>query len=158
MSTRTIVLEKIAANAIISLLPLPFILCISFFMLGIEMSAFTAIMVFIATSLSVVIFSIIGLIIGSFSKTESTAILGSLIIIIPLMFMSGAFYPVEAFPTAIKAFTDVLPINAGIRLVEGFLFYSFDWIELLFLVYTMAFYALLLTGVCWLFMRRSLKS
>jgi ABC-type multidrug transport system permease subunit len=158
MSTRTIVMEKVAASTIISLIPRPFILGISFFMLGIELNVLNAILVFLAAALSVVIFSIIGLIIGSFSKTESTAILGSLIIIIPLMFMSGAFYPVEAFPTAMKAFADFLPINAGIRLVEGFLFYSFDWIELLFLVYTMAFYMLALTGMCWLFMRRSLKS
>ncbi len=158
MSTRSVTSEKIISNTIISLIPLPFILGISFFILGIELNPVNAVLVFLAASLSVVVFAIIGLIIGTFSRTESTAILGSLIIIIPLMFMSGAFYPVEAFPSMIKHFTEMLPINAGIRLVEGFLFYSFDIIELGFLIYTMLGYALLLSGVCWFLMRRSLKS
>ena len=158
MSTRAVAFEKIVSNTLISLIPLPFILAISFFILGIELNPVNAVFVFLAASLSVVVFAIIGLIIGTFSKTESTAILGSLIIIIPLMFMSGAFYPVEAFPDVIKLFAEFLPINAGIRLVEGFLFYSFDWVELMFLVYTMLGYALLLSGVCWMLMRRSLKA
>jgi ABC-2 type transport system permease protein len=158
MSTRTIAMEKITANTIISLIPLPFILFISFFILGIEMSLFNAIFVFLAASLSVIVFAIIGLIIGSFSRTETTAILGSLIIIIPLMFMSGALYPVEAFPATIKMFTEFLPINTGIRLVEGFLFYAFNWVDFMFLIYTMVFYVLFLSGVCWFFMRRSLKA
>ena len=158
MSTRSITFEKIIANTIISLIPLPFILGISFFILGIEMSLMNAVFVFLASALSVVVFAIIGLIIGSFSKTETTAILGSLIVIIPLMFMSGAFYPVEAFPDTIKMFTEFLPINTGIRLVEGFLFYSFDWIEFMFLIYTIIFYVAALSGLCWFFMRRSLKA
>ena len=158
MSTRAVAFEKIVSNTLISLIPLPFILAISFFILGIELNPVNAVFVFLAASLSVVVFAIIGLIIGTFSKTESTAILGSLIIIIPLMFMSGAFYPVEAFPDVIKLFAEFLPINAGIRLVEGFLFYSFDWVELMFLLYTMLGYVLLLSGVCWFLMRRSLKS
>jgi len=158
MKTRTIATEKITANAIISLIPLPFILLISFFILGIEMSLFNAIFVFLAASLSVLVFSILGLIIGSFSKSETTAILGSLIVIIPLMFMSGALYPVEAFPDAIKAVTEFLPINTGIRLVEGFLFYTFDWVDFMFLIYTMVGYTLILSIGCWFLMRRSLKA
>jgi ABC-type multidrug transport system permease subunit len=158
MSTRTIALDKILSNTIISLIPLPFILGISFFILGIELTLSSAILVFLAAAFSVVIFAITGLIIGSFSKSETTAILGSLIIIIPLMFMSGALYPVEAFPDTIKMFTEFLPINAGIRLVEGFLFYSFDLVELLFLIYTMTSYVILLSVVCWFLMRRSLRS
>ncbi len=117
-------LENTIKNIIISIIPLPFILIAGYLVLGVQITMSNILPIVLICGVSVIIFILLGLIIASFSKTETTAILSSLIIITPMIFLSGAFSPSEAFAGAIKGISAFLPMTISSRLLEGFMFYE----------------------------------
>ncbi|MCK5018965.1 MAG: ABC transporter permease, partial [Candidatus Peribacteraceae bacterium] len=88
-SINFLLLEKTLFNTIISLIPLPFIFAAGIFILGVEINIMNILPITAVCAVLIALFVLLGLIIASFSKTESTAILASLIIVIPMMFLSG---------------------------------------------------------------------
>jgi ABC-type multidrug transport system permease subunit len=118
-----LLVEKTIFNAFISLIPLPFILTAGVLVLGIEINIYNAIPIILVCAILSIVFVLVGLIIASFSRTESTAILASLIFVVPMMFLSGAFTPFEAFPPAFQVMAASMPITISARLIEGLTFY-----------------------------------
>lgn len=83
------------------------------------------------TSMSTLIFFLaafnfitIGLLIGSLANSENTALLTSLLIILPMFFLSNLFFPVEIMPSLIKTIGNNLPLTLAIRSLESLLTYS----------------------------------
>ncbi|RLJ00537.1 MAG: hypothetical protein DRP03_00405 [Candidatus Aenigmatarchaeota archaeon] len=122
--------EKLLFNYLISLIPLPLVIISSIIFLNIYMPPAMIITTFFACSLSIIIFVLLGLIIASFSKTESTTILASLIFVTPMIFLSGIFIPREAFPDYIKPVSTYMPLSLSIRILERFMFYTLNWYEI----------------------------
>ena len=93
---------------------------------------------FLILILCVIIFVSIGMIIASFSSSESTAILAAIIIVIPMMFLSGIFIPTEKLPYEIQSVSSYLPLTLAASIMEGASFYnSIPWQNvLLLLLYT----------------------
>ena len=150
-------LEKISVNSIIALLPTPFILLVGIYFLNVDIGILNFFPILGICAITVVIFVLLGLIISSFSKTESTAILLSLIIVTPMMFLTGAFTPSEAFPTAIRYVSTYLPITLASRLIEGTLFYQLpSWFSELTTAY-MAIYILVAALIARLVMGGTFK-
>lgn len=140
--------EKMIFNAFVSLIPLPFILAAGSLVLGIQINVNNAIPIVFVCSILSIVFVLIGLIIASFSRTESTAILASLIFVVPMMFLSGAFTPYEALPPGLQIFAASMPITISTRLIEGLTFYQLPMDMMGVLVASLFFYivALFLIG------------
>lgn len=83
--------------------------------------AFGLIFVLFIASLT---FVSIGLFIGSITKTENTSLLSSLVIVIPMIFMSGVFFPFESMPRAMNVIGNYLPLSLAIREVENIVIYN----------------------------------
>ncbi|MFH1587691.1 MAG: ABC transporter permease [Candidatus Diapherotrites archaeon] len=60
-----------------------------------------------------------GLFITNFLNTQSTAILASLLIMVPLLFLSGTFFPLEFMPEAVSWVSSVLPLTVATDLLMG---------------------------------------
>ncbi len=63
----------------------------------------------------------IGLFLTNFTKTQSTAILSSLLISIPLIFLSGMILPTSFMPSFIRAFSEILPLTVATELITSIL-------------------------------------
>ncbi len=58
-------------------------------------------------------FASIGLFVSNFTQTISTAILGSLLAMIPMLFLSGTIFPFEFMPSGVAQFSRLLPLTAA---------------------------------------------
>ncbi|MFH1663996.1 MAG: ABC transporter permease [archaeon] len=63
----------------------------------------------------------IGVFLTNFTKTQSTAILSSLLISVPLIFLSGMILPTSFMPSFIKGVSEVLPLTVGTELITSVL-------------------------------------
>ncbi len=73
-----------------------------------------------------VLFVSVGLIAGSVSKTPETAAVIGNVILFPMMFLSGTFFPVSSFPAYLQTVAHILPLyyvieglNNGILFANG---------------------------------------
>ncbi len=73
-----------------------------------EPLTFFALLVLVALA-----FSSIGLFISNFTQSVSTAVLGSLLAMIPMLFLSGTLFPFEFMPAGIAEFSRLLPLTAA---------------------------------------------
>ncbi|MFH1256025.1 MAG: ABC transporter permease [Candidatus Diapherotrites archaeon] len=64
-----------------------------------------------------VVFISMGIFLTNFTKTQSTAILSSLLIMIPMLFLAGIIFPIEFMPSGIAAFAEALPLTAAANLI-----------------------------------------
>jgi ABC-2 type transport system permease protein len=70
-----------------------------------------------------VLFVSLGLLAGSVSKTPETAAVIGNVILFPMMFLSGTFFPVSSFPAYLQSVAHVLPLYYVIEgLNDGILF------------------------------------
>jgi ABC-2 type transport system permease protein len=70
-----------------------------------------------------VLFVSLGLLAGSVSKTPETAAVIGNVILFPMMFLSGTFFPVSSFPAYLQTVAHVLPLYYVIEgLNNGILF------------------------------------
>ncbi len=69
-------------------------------------------------------FITLGLLIGGLSKTENTALLTSLVIGLPMLFLSGLFFPFEMMPDFIKVIGTNLPLTLSIVNLERMITYN----------------------------------
>jgi ABC-2 type transport system permease protein len=63
----------------------------------------------------------IGLFLTNFTKTQSTAILSSLLISVPLIFLSGMILPTSFMPSFVRSFSEVLPLTVATELITSIL-------------------------------------
>ncbi|OIP23285.1 hypothetical protein COX95_01685 [bacterium CG_4_10_14_0_2_um_filter_33_32] len=80
--------------------------------------------VFILTILGGTIFLSIGLALSGFGKTHNTVMALSNVVMMPMMFLSGVFFPRDALPDLLKSITQYMPLTYladGMRkvMVEG---------------------------------------
>ena len=150
--TATIIISKILVYTLISLLFLPLIFLLGIFVFGVQISLSSIIPVVIIYTIASMIFVLQGLTIGSLTRSENSATLASLMLVIPLMFLSGTFFPQESLPEPLKWYTPFMPVNIAVNLIEGFFFYEFTMTYLL-LMFTRMFVYLLIYGIiAWLFL------
>ena len=65
-----------------------------------------------------------GVLIGLMSDSEGVAVLISLIITLPLLFLSGMFYPVDLMPFFIRMISEVMLLNAEILMMKQALLFG----------------------------------
>ncbi|PIY60503.1 hypothetical protein COY95_01420, partial [Candidatus Woesearchaeota archaeon CG_4_10_14_0_8_um_filter_47_5] len=111
-------------------------------------------MVLVIVVMSFVLVSI-GILIGSISSNENTSLLTSMVFGIPMLFLSGVFFPFEIMPAYMRTIAWDLPLSAAIRNLDAALVYrvSVNYQELGMLV---VIGLVLLAGATY-FVRKSLE-
>ncbi|MBI5391300.1 ABC transporter permease [Candidatus Woesearchaeota archaeon] len=74
------------------------------------------------------LFMVLGLCIGCVVKSENSALLTSLVLALPMMFLSGIFYPFEMMPASFAWIGGKLPLTMALQaLQKGMLYHGEDW-------------------------------
>ncbi len=69
-------------------------------------------------------FIILGLLLGSLSTSENSALLSSLVLALPMLFLSGLFFPFEIMPPFMKSIGVNLPLTLSIESLDKMVTYS----------------------------------
>jgi ABC-2 type transport system permease protein len=111
VSTASIVLARVGVSVVIALVQLAVFLAIAttpYFGLKLTASWWMAIPVVIAGTLA---FMAIGLLVGSFARTQQAATSIANLIILPMAFLGGAFIPLDFAPAWIRDVSYALPLR-----------------------------------------------
>lgn len=76
----------------------------------------------------------LGIIIGLISESEGVAVLMSLIITLPLLFLSGMFYPLDIMPATIQFLAAIMPLETQIELLKGALLFGGEINTMLYII------------------------
>jgi len=80
---------------------------------------FSMLDLYIAVIIIALAFISIGMIISLFAKNQSTAILSSLLLIVPMLFLSGIILPVEFMEPFMRLISSFLPLTLANNLLIG---------------------------------------
>ena len=124
ISLQGFILEKTAALILIALLQGIIMIVVAFLLYGIVIPAdqlgglFLVILVYSAAFIG------IGMALATFAESENTAMLLSLVLSIPMLFLSGVFFPFETMPALMVKLGNALPITMGIKALDSVLIYQ----------------------------------
>lgn len=108
LPTMVIVLAKLVPYMIISLIDMIIMLCISYFAMHVPMAG--SLLVYFATAIIYIFTSLmLGLLISTLVRTQLAAMLISLLMIIPALYLSGMVFSIEAMPQAAQVLSNVVP-------------------------------------------------
>ncbi len=126
LPTITIVLAKLMPYMVISFFNLTTILCVTNFIMDVPMVGSLSTYVFTST---IYIFTslMIGLFVSTCVNTQLAAMLISLLLIVPTIYLSGMIFPVESMPQVAQVISNVMPtkwfISASRKImIEGVAF------------------------------------
>lgn len=71
-----------------------------------------------------IVFVNLGFVVGAFSKTVAAASGLGNAVGLPLMFMSGVFFPIENLPTVLRIIVEYLPLAPVLEIVRGIVLHS----------------------------------
>ena len=71
-----------------------------------------------------IVFLNLGFVVGAFSKTVAAASGLGNAVGLPLMFMSGVFFPIENLPTVLRIIVEYLPLAPVLEIVRGIILHS----------------------------------
>ncbi|MDE6207511.1 MAG: ABC transporter permease [Muribaculaceae bacterium] len=108
LPTIVIVLAKLVPYLVISLLDLAAILCISVFLMDIPMEG--NLILYLAVSFIYILTALmLGLLISTVIKTQMTAMLISLLLIIPTIYLSGMVFDIASMPLPAQIVSNIVP-------------------------------------------------
>lgn len=103
-----IVLAKLVPYMLISFVDMAIILCLSYFLMDIPMAG--SLMLYILTSVIYIITSLmLGLLISTLVNTQLAAMLISLLMIVPAIYLSGMIFANESMPVAAQIVSNIVP-------------------------------------------------
>lgn len=118
---------------------------------------FTGSLVLFYSSMFIFLLSIvgIGLFISSICHTQQQSILGSFVIITPMMLLSGYATPIENMPLWLQPFTNLIPITHFFIIIKGIFLKNIPPNEVFMHTWPMALIAIFtLSFAGWMFKRR----
>ncbi|MFF1796054.1 ABC transporter permease [Kitasatospora sp. NPDC058263] len=98
-------------------------------------------------------FMSIGLLAGSLAKTEEAANGISQIIVLPMSFLSGSFFPTDDMPTWLKAVSEALPLKHLVTAAQSVLSRGGGVMDALPTMGGLLAFAAVLTAIAWRFFR-----
>lgn len=102
-----IVLAKLVPYMIISLIDMATILCISYFIMHVPMAG--SLLVYVVTAVIYIFTSLMsGLLISTIVNTQLAAMLISLLLIVPTIYLSGMVFAIESMPQAAQIISNVV--------------------------------------------------
>ncbi len=109
---------KLLGQVIIAFLEALVILFLSFGILGVPIPASIPCLLLVILVVSVA-FVALGLFVTIFAKTQSTAIMASLLLMIPMLFLSGIIVPLVLMESSMQLISSFMPLTIAHYLVSG---------------------------------------
>ncbi len=124
LSLQEFILAKTAALVLIALLQGMILIIVAFVFYRIVIPVDQLGQLFLVILLYAAAFIGIGMALATFAESENTAMLLTLILSIPMLFLSGVFFPFETMPELMVRLGNALPITLGIKALSSVLIYQ----------------------------------
>ncbi len=124
ISLEGFILEKTSALILIALLQGIILIIVAFLFYGIVVPVNQLGALFLVVLVYSAAFIGIGMALATFAESENTAMLLSLVLSIPMLFLSGVFFPFETMPQLMVKLGNALPITMGIKALNSVLIYQ----------------------------------
>lgn len=117
VSTRTVVGARVSVTVAVALMQLAIFIGVGAALFGLTLTGawWMSIPLLVVGTLC---FMAIGLFAGAITKTQEGAVNAANFIVLPMAFLSGSFFPLDAAPQWLQAFSNILPLK---HLNEGML-------------------------------------
>lgn len=109
-AVRSLVMGKVASVVLISFAQVLMVLVVAAVVFGV-MFPYDLVMLAAGTAVSALVLSSIGMLVGFFSRNESSAIQGCLVLAIPMMFLGNIIFSPDLLPAYTQILQDVLPLS-----------------------------------------------
>jgi ABC-2 type transport system permease protein len=128
LSLGEFIFAKTSALILIAMLQGIILIIVAYLFYGILIPASQMGLLFLVILVYSAAFIGIGMAIATFAESENTAMLTSLVLSIPMLFLCGVFFPFEIMPQLMVQIGSALPITLGIKALDSVLIYreSFD--------------------------------
>ncbi|HEY9204655.1 MAG TPA: ABC transporter permease [Candidatus Methanoperedens sp.] len=124
LSLRGFILEKTAALILIAMLQGIIMIIVAFVFYRIVIPVNQLAQLFLVILVYSAAFIGIGMALATFAESENTAMLLTLVLSIPMLFLSGVFFPFETMPQLMISLGNALPITMGIKALGSVLIYQ----------------------------------
>lgn len=154
LSLEGFIIAKISALVLIALLQGIILIIVAFVFYGIVVPVDQLGLLFLVILAYSVSFIGIGMALATFAESENTAMLLSLVLSIPMLFLCGIFFPFESMPALMVRLGGALPITMGIRALESVLIYQEGFRAITGYLLPLLLYGVLGLGTAYLLLRR----
>lgn len=148
------IFEKTSALILIAILQGIILIIVAFLFYGIVIPVNQLGGLFLVILVYSVAFIGIGMALATFAESENTAMLLSLVLSIPMLFMSGVFFPFETMPELMGRLGNALPITMGIRALSSVLIYQEGLGALAGYLFSLLIYGIAGLGLAYLLLKR----
>jgi ABC-2 type transport system permease protein len=124
LSLEEFIFAKTLALILIAMLQGIILVVVAFLFYGILIPASQLGLLFLVILVYSAAFIGIGMAVATFAESENTAMLSSLVLSIPMLFLCGVFFPFETMPQLMVKIGSALPITMGIRALDSVLIYQ----------------------------------
>lgn len=143
-----IVLAKLVPYFVISCANLATILLLSVFLLDIPIAG--SLVGFIAISLLYIVVALsLGLLISSLVNTQLAAMLLSLLLIVPTMYLSGLAFPIESMPAGLQRASVIVPARWYVEIARKLMIQGVELRYVMHETGILAVMAVVLLGISW---------
>jgi len=146
-------IQKTVSALILTTIQVTLLFLIATLIFGISFSLATLPYLMLSTMLISMTFIGIGMSIAMISESENTAFMASLLLAMPLMFMSGLFFPFEIMPPLTAYIGSILPITQGIHIYMKLVMYQTSVMAVMPFFAILGVYALSSVFLAYLVMR-----
>jgi ABC-type multidrug transport system permease subunit len=126
----TFYIGKIIGQLLIALVEAMIIFLVAYIGFGIDTISILP-QLLIAITLISISFISLGLIIATFMKNQSTAILTSLLLIVPMLFLSGVILPIEFMEPLMQQISYLLPLTVSNTILVGLIIKGLGFMNLI---------------------------
>ena len=124
LSLERFILEKTIALILIAMLQGIILIIVAFVFYRIAIPINQLAPLFLVVLVYSASFIGIGMALATFAESENTAMLLTLVLSIPMLFLSGVFFPFETMPPLMIHLGNALPITMGIKALASVLIYQ----------------------------------
>ncbi|MFZ3167250.1 MAG: ABC transporter permease [Candidatus Methanoperedens sp.] len=124
LSLEEFIFAKTLALILIAMLQGIILVIVAYLFYGILIPTSQLGLLFLAILVYSAAFIGIGMAVATFAESENTAMLSSLVLSIPMLFLCGVFFPFETMPQLMVKIGNALPITMGIRALDSVLIYQ----------------------------------
>ncbi len=123
MKVRVFFAARVLSALLLSVLQAAIILAAGWILFGVAVEG-NLLHIALLVVLGNLVFLSLGFVVGAFSKTVAAASGLGNAVGLPLMFMSGVFFPIENLPTVLRLIVEYLPLAPILEIVRGIVLYS----------------------------------
>lgn len=98
----------------------------------------------------------VGMVLSVMAKTQEQYLALGMLVSMPMMFLSGAFFPVQTMPPVLQSFATVLPVTYAADAMRGVMVKGFSLYQIMPDIFALAVFGLLMTVLSLLLFKREL--